>query len=147
MRCILLYRLIFSAIPQTWVCSYSNLSFPSFSLIHLDRISPGSLLYSSPSIRAYSFNSLILPPGRASFSFSLTSLLQFHCLDSLGDAFWRILMIECSYFPILISVSFLSNGTWDLKVANASANLFSLPWAYSMLKVWNSYSSLYAQVL
>ena len=147
MRCILLYKLIFSAIPQTWVCSFFNLSFPSFSLIHLDRIPPSSLLYSSPSIKAYSFSSLILPPGPASFIFSLTLLLQSHCLDSPGDAFWRILMIECSYFPILISVSLPSNGTWDPKVASASTNLFSLLWAYSMLKVWNSCSNLCAQVL
>ena len=105
MRCILLYRLIFSAIPQTWVCSFSNLNFPSFLLIHLDRIPPSNLLYNSPSIRAYSFSSLILPPSPASFIFSLTSLLQSHNLDSSGDAFWRILMIECSCFPILISVS------------------------------------------
>ena len=69
MPCILLYRLIFSAIPQTWVYSYSNLSFPSFLLIHLDRIPSSGLLYSSPSIRAYSFSFLILPPGPASFIF------------------------------------------------------------------------------
>ena len=147
MRCILLYRLIFSAILQTWVCSFSNLSFPSFSLIHLDRIPPGSPLYSSPSIRAYSLSSLILPLGPASFIFSSTSLLQFHYLDSPGDASWRILMIECSCFPILISVSLPLNRTWDPKVASALANLFSLLWVYSMLNVWNSCSSLYAQVL
>ena len=147
MRCILLYRMIFSMIPQTWACSFSNLSFPSFSLIHLDRIPPGSFLYSSPSFRAYSFSSLILPPGPASFIFSSTSLLQSHYLDFPGDAFWRILMIECSCFLILISMSLPSNGTWDPKVASASASLFSLLWAYSMLKVWNSYSSLCAQVL
>ena len=135
MRCILLYRPIFFAIPQTWVCSFSSLSFPSFSLIHLDRIPLGSLLYSSLSIRAYSLNSLILSLGPTSFIFSLTSLLQFYCLDSLGDAFWRILMIECSCFPILISVSLPLNGTWDPKVASTSANLFSLLWAYSTLKV------------
>ena len=147
MRCILLYRVIFSAIPQTWVCSFSNLSFPSFLSIHLDKIPPGKLLYSSPFIRVYSFSSLILPLGPASFIFSLISLLQSHCLDSTGDAFWRILMIECSSFPILISVSFSLNGTWDPKVVSASANLFSLLWAYSMLKVWNSYYSLCIQVL
>ena len=147
MHCILLYRLIFSAILQTWVCSFSNLSFPSFSLIHLDRIPLGSLLYSSPSIKVYSFSSLILPLGPASFIFSLTLLLQSHCLDSQGDAFWRILIIECSCFPILISVSLPSIGTWDPKVASASANLFSLLWVYSMLKVWNSCSGLCAQVL
>ena len=56
-------------------------------------------------------------------------------------------MIECSCFPILISVSLSSNGTWDPKVASASANLFSLRQVYSMLKVWNSCSSLCAQVL
>ena len=144
MRCILLYRLIFSAIPRTGVCSFSNLNFPSFSLIHLDRIPPGSLLYNSPSIRAYSFSSLILPLGPASFIFSLTSLLQSHYLDSLGDAFWRILMIECSCFPILISMSLPSNGTWDPKVASVSTNLFLLLWAYFMLKVCNSCSSLCA---
>ena len=147
MRCILLYRLIFSTIPQTWVCSFSNLNFPSFSLIHLDRIPPGSLLYSSPFIRAHSLSFLILPLGPASFIFSLTSLLQSHCLDFLGDAFWRILMIECSCFPFLISVPLPSNGTWDPKVTSASINLFSLLWVYSMIKVWNSYSRLCAQVL
>ena len=147
MRCILLYRLIFSAIPHTWVFRFSNLSFPSFSLIHLDKIPQGSLLYSSPSIKGYSFNSLILPPGRDSFIFSLTSLLQSHCLDSPWDTFWRISMIKCSCFPIFISVSLPSNGTWDPKVASALANLFSLLWAYSILKVWNSYSSLCTKVL
>ena len=126
MCCILLYRLIFSAIPQTWVYSFSNLSIPSFSLIHLDRIPPSSVLYSSPFIRAYSLSSLILPRGPASFIFSLTLLLQSHCLDSPRDAFWRILMIECSCFPILISVFLPSNGTWDPKVASATTNLFSL---------------------
>ena len=147
MRCILLYRLIFSMIPQTWACSFSNLSFPSFSLIHLDKIPQRSLLYSSLSIRAYSFSSLILPPSPASFIFSSTSLLQSHYLDFPGDAFWRILMIECSCFLILISMSLPSNGTWDPKVASASANLFSFLWAYSTLKVRNSCSNFYAQVL
>ena len=56
-------------------------------------------------------------------------------------------MIECSCFPIPISVSLPSNDTWDPKVAKASANLFSLLWAYSTLKVWNSYSNFCAQVL
>ena len=56
-------------------------------------------------------------------------------------------MMECSCLLTLIKMSLPLNGTWDPRVANASANLFSLLWVYFTLKVWNSCSNLCSQVL
>ena len=147
MRCILLYRLIFSATPQVLLCSSSNLNFPFFSLIHLDRIPQAASCIALLLSECSFFSSLILPPCPTSFIFSLTPLLQSCCSDSSGNILLRIVIMECFCLPTLIRVSFPLNGTWDPKVASASVNLFSLLWVYSMLKVWNSYSNLCAQVL
>ena len=102
MRYILLYRLIFSAIPQAWVCNSSSFNFPSFLLIHLDIIPPGSLLYNSPSIRSVILQLFDIPSGSWLFHFffdfaPLIPLLGFFRVHLLEDPYDRMFVLSYPY--------------------------------------------------